>query len=93
MGAHPMGAPGWPELAFCTMSAPRTRMVSMHVVSTEAEIAAMVFCFLAGEGVEEELAMPADMCGRGDSKAAREGATHSTRMYSHSDPRHARAAR
>ena len=56
MGAHPMGAPGWPELAFCTMSAPSTRMVSMQAVSAEdAESAAMVFCFLAGEGDEDEL--------------------------------------
>ena len=30
MGAQPMGAPGWPELAFWTMSAVRQRTVLMH---------------------------------------------------------------
>ena len=30
MGAQPMGAPGWPELAFSTMSAASVRIVLMH---------------------------------------------------------------
>jgi len=30
IGAQPMGAPGWPELAFWTMSAVRQRTVLMH---------------------------------------------------------------
>src|SRR5581483_6660772 len=31
-----MGAPGWPELAFCTASMARVRMVSMHSRSMSA---------------------------------------------------------
>lgn len=30
MGAHPIGAPGCPDLAFSTTSADKTRMVLMH---------------------------------------------------------------
>ena len=42
MGAMPMGAPGWPELACCTMSAERTRMVLM--VLAEMSIIAYASC-------------------------------------------------
>ena len=44
IGAHPIGAPGCPDFAFCTMSAPRIRMVSMHVLSMEE----VIFCFFGG---------------------------------------------
>jgi hypothetical protein len=30
MAADPIGRPGWPELAFCTMSTARKRSVLMH---------------------------------------------------------------
>jgi hypothetical protein len=30
MAADPIGSPGWPELAFCTMSTARKRSVLMH---------------------------------------------------------------
>jgi hypothetical protein len=30
MDAEPIGKPGWPELAFCTMSTARNRSVLMH---------------------------------------------------------------
>jgi hypothetical protein len=30
MAADPIGSPGWPELAFCTMSTARNRSVLMH---------------------------------------------------------------
>src|SRR5690348_3531383 len=33
MGAIPMGAPGWPELAFCTASIASVRIVLMQVCS------------------------------------------------------------
>lgn len=32
MGAHPMGAPGCPDIAFCTMSAARIRTVLIACV-------------------------------------------------------------
>ena len=35
MGAQPMGAPGWPELAACTWSADRIRTVFTHFSSKE----------------------------------------------------------
>ena len=40
MGAQPMGAPGCPDLAACTISADRHRTVLMQRVSM------LVFCFL-----------------------------------------------
>jgi hypothetical protein len=30
MAADPIGSPGWPELAFCTISTARKRSVLMH---------------------------------------------------------------
>jgi hypothetical protein len=30
MAADPIGSPGWPEVAFCTMSTARKRSVLMH---------------------------------------------------------------
>ena len=33
MAAEPIGKPGWPELAFCTMSTARKRSVLMHSTS------------------------------------------------------------
>jgi hypothetical protein len=30
MAADPIGSPGWPELAFCTMSTARKRSVLIH---------------------------------------------------------------
>ncbi len=30
MAAEPRGSPGWPELAFCTMSTARKRSVLIH---------------------------------------------------------------
>jgi hypothetical protein len=44
MDAEPMGKPGWPELAFCTMSTARKRSVLMHSSSNAggATVAAML---------------------------------------------------
>ena len=46
IGAHPMGAPGWPEFAFCTISAPSTRIVFTH--SSEA-VGMPDFTFFCGD--------------------------------------------
>jgi hypothetical protein len=54
MAADPMGSPGWPELAFCTMSTARKRSVLMHnssnaggaaIVATAAEVGMARFTF------------------------------------------------
>ena len=49
IGAHPIGAPGCPLFAFCTISAPRQRIVLMQVVSTEV----VIFCFFDGDSEED----------------------------------------
>ena len=49
IGAHPMGAPGWPDLAFCTISAESRRMVFTHrllIPSLVARVA--IFAFFEG---------------------------------------------
>jgi hypothetical protein len=59
--AEPMGKPGWPELAFCTMSTARKRSVLMHsssnaggamVVESLAEGFMECACLLVVEKVE-----------------------------------------
>jgi hypothetical protein len=39
MAADPIGSPGWPELAFCTMSTARKRSVLMHSSSNAGGVA------------------------------------------------------
>jgi hypothetical protein len=38
LGAAPSGRPGWPLLAFCTMSTDRKRSVSMHCWSRVSDM-------------------------------------------------------
>ena len=47
IGAHPIGAPGCPELAACTISAENTRIVSTTFFS-KAGVGVDIFCFFAG---------------------------------------------
>src|SRR5450631_1275820 len=44
MGAQPRGAPGWPLLAFSTVSTARSRKVSMESVSREVSVRLGVIC-------------------------------------------------
>jgi hypothetical protein len=55
MAAEPRGSPGWPELAFCTMSTARKRSVLIHnssnaggarVVERVIECAMVALCLL-----------------------------------------------
>ena len=48
MDAEPMGKPGWPELAFCTMSTARKRSVLMHSSSSAGGA-------IVGESVVEDV--------------------------------------
>ena len=45
IGAHPIGAPGCPEFAFSTMSAHRTRMLSMHLTVMELSTSILAIFF------------------------------------------------
>jgi len=46
MGAHPMGAPGWPELAASGWSALTARIVLMHLSSNEVPLYSSLAFFL-----------------------------------------------
>ena len=53
MGAHPMGAPGWPLLASCTISAHSVRIVLMHL-SSASSVSPLALAFFA----DAEAALP-----------------------------------
>ena len=51
MGAHPIGAPGWPELAASGWSALTARIVLMHLSSNAGPLYSSFAFLLAGAAV------------------------------------------